>query len=84
MQLVAAGYDAMADTWEGWSARVTDGPRHDWLEEFRREPMFFSGHPPETNSRLLRDAGFDLVRNEPVTITEPEGAVSFHWVLGRR
>ena len=201
-QLVAAGYDAMADTWEDWSARVVDDPRHAWLEEllavlpadarvvelgcgngtretralaqrahltgvdlsdeqlrrardrvpaaefvhgdlttiefdagsldavaafyvlnhvpreslpglFQRihgwlrpgghllatlgaadvpawegewlgVPMFFSGHPPETNARLLRDAGFVLVHEEPVTITEPEGAVTFHWVLARR
>jgi hypothetical protein len=46
--------------------------------------MFFSGHPPEVNSRLLRDAGFELVRDEPVTITEPECTVTFHWVLARR
>jgi SAM-dependent methyltransferase len=32
-KLVAAGYDAMADTWEDWSARVTDDPRHQWLEQ---------------------------------------------------
>jgi SAM-dependent methyltransferase len=200
--LVAAGYDAMADTWEDWSARVNDDARHDWLdallavlpphahvvelgcgngtretrqlaarttltgvdlseEQLRRArervpgaefvhgdlttiefaagsldavaafyvlnhvprellpelferihrwlrpgghllatlgasdlpdwegewlgvPMFFSGHPPEVNSRLLRDAGFELVRDEPVTITEPEGTVTFHWVLARR
>jgi len=30
-ELVAAGYDAMADTWEAWSARVTDDPRAVWL-----------------------------------------------------
>jgi SAM-dependent methyltransferase len=199
--LVAAGYDKMADTWETWSARVTDDPRHAWLdallavlpldarvvelgcgngtretgelaararltgvdlseEQLRRArervpdaefvhgdlttiefdsgsldavaafyvlnhvprellpelfgrmhrwlrpgghllatlgasdlpewegewlgvPMFFSGHPPEINARLLRDAGFALVRDQVVTITEPEGAVSFHWVLAR-
>ena len=22
----------MADTWESWSARITDDPRHAWLE----------------------------------------------------
>ena len=32
-ELVAAGYDAMAETWEDWSARITDDPRHDWLEQ---------------------------------------------------
>jgi SAM-dependent methyltransferase len=32
-RLVADGYDAMADTWEDWSSRVADDPRHDWLAE---------------------------------------------------
>jgi len=202
IQLVATGYDAMADTWEEWSARVADDPRREWLdallavlpddavvaelgcgngtretdelasrsrltgvdlseEQLRRArlrvpnaefvradlttiefgeasldavaafyvlnhvprellpglfaaihrwlkpgghflaslgasdlegwqgkwlgvPMFFSGHAPETNRSLLRDAGFALVRDEPVTIAEPEGRVTFHWVLARR
>jgi SAM-dependent methyltransferase len=201
-QLVGAGYDAMADTWEEWSAQVVDDPRHAWLEsllavlpeeavvvelgcgngtretrdlaaraqltgvdisdeQLRRArervpnatftrgdltavefddasldavaafyvlnhvprellpglfasihrwlkpgghflaslgasdleswqgewlgvPMFFSGHAPETNRQLLRDAGLALVRDELVTIAEPEGDVTFHWVLARR
>ena len=201
-RLVAAGYDAMADTWEDWSSQVTDDPRHDWLEELlavlppdarvvelgcgngtrethelalrthlrcvdlseeqlrrARErvpdaefvhgdlttiefdpgsldavaafyvlnhvprellppllerihhwlrpgghllatlgasdlpdwegewlgvPMFFSGHPPEVNLQLPSHAGFELVHEEAVTITEPEGAVTFHWVLARK
>ena len=29
--LVGAGYDAMADTWESWSAHVGNDPRHEWL-----------------------------------------------------
>ena len=201
--LVGAGYDAMADTWESWSAQIADDPRHAWLEallallpdgganvvelgcgngtretrelaqrtsltgvdlseeQLRRArarvpgatfvqddlttiefddasldavaafyvlnhvprellpdlferihrwlvpgghflatlgasdleawegewlgvPMFFSGYPPETNVRLLCEAAFELVRDDPVTITEPEGAVTFHWVLARR
>jgi SAM-dependent methyltransferase len=32
-KLVADGYDAMAETWEDWSSRVTDDPRRDWLAE---------------------------------------------------
>jgi SAM-dependent methyltransferase len=31
-KLVAAGYDAMAGTYEDWSSRVSDDPRHAWLE----------------------------------------------------
>lgn len=56
----------------------------DWQGEWLGVPMFFSGHEPETNRRLLRDAGFALVRDEPATIVEPDGAVTFHWVLARR
>jgi len=31
--LVAAGYDAMIDTWETWKAQITDDPRADWCDE---------------------------------------------------
>lgn len=198
--LVAAGYDAMADTWEAWSAEVSDDPRAQWLdrlvsqlpdgarvvelgcgngtaetrrlaerftltgvdlsvEQLRRArervpratfvhadltdvafaegsvdavcafyvlnhvprellpelfervrtwlrpgglflatlgasdleswegdwlgvPMFFSGHDPSRNRELLRR--FELIDDEVVTIREPEGHVSFHWILARR
>ncbi len=30
-ELVAAGYDAMADRWEAWSSAITDDPRREWL-----------------------------------------------------
>jgi SAM-dependent methyltransferase len=46
--------------------------------------MYFSSFPAETNLRLLRDAGFELVRDDVVAITEPEGPVEFQWVLARK
>jgi SAM-dependent methyltransferase len=55
-----------------------------WEGEWLGVPMFFSGHAPETNRQLLRAAGFELVRDELATIAEPEGGVTFHWVLARR
>jgi len=199
-ELVGKGYDAMADTWESWSAQVTDDPRREWLaklaerlpdgaqvvelgcgngtretrelarrfrltgvdlsaEQLRRArervpaatfvqedlttiefaessldavcafyvlnhvprdllpglfarvhswlrpgglflatlgasdvenwegewlgvPMYFSGYEPERNRELL--SAFELVVDEVVSITEPEGAVTFHWVFARR
>src|SRR5262249_49096897 len=38
--LVAAGYDAMIDTWESWKAQITDDRRREWCEELlaRLEP----------------------------------------------
>jgi SAM-dependent methyltransferase len=55
-----------------------------WTGEWLGVPMFFSSFPPATNTRLLRDACFEVVRDEPITITEPEGPVTFHWILARR
>lgn len=55
-----------------------------WTGDFLGAPSYFSGYPPETNRRLLSDAAFTLVRDEVVTIREPEGDATFHWILGQR
>ena len=47
-------------------------------------PMFFSGFDAETNRRLLRDAGLELLLDELVWMREPQGDVAFLWVLGRK
>jgi SAM-dependent methyltransferase len=65
-------------------ASLGAGDIEGWHGEWLGVPMFFSSFQPETNSQLLRAAGFELVRDEPVTISEPEGPVTFHWVLARR
>lgn len=53
-----------------------------WEGEWLGVPMYFSGHDPARNRELL--AAFELVEDEVVTISEPEGPVSFHWILARR
>jgi len=55
----------------------TEGWTGDWLGA----PTFFSSFPPETNTRLVRDAGFEILRDELVTFREPEGDATFQWVL---
>jgi SAM-dependent methyltransferase len=60
------------------------GDEEAWTGEWLGAPTFFSSWPPATNSRLVRDAGFELVRDEVVTIVEPEGPQTFQWVLARR
>jgi len=54
-----------------------------WTGEWLGAPTFFSSFPREQDSSLLREAGFELLRDELVTFREPEGDVTFQWVLAR-
>jgi ubiquinone/menaquinone biosynthesis C-methylase UbiE len=58
----------------------TDG----WIGDWLGASTFFSSFPPETNTRLVREAGFKILRDELVTFREPDGDVTFQWVLARR
>lgn len=53
-------------------------------DDFVGVPMYFSGYGPDTNLRLLDEAGFDLVINEIVTMNGPGGEDSFQWLLARK
>ncbi|MEU5848639.1 class I SAM-dependent methyltransferase [Saccharopolyspora shandongensis] len=57
----------------------TDGTVDDWLGV----PMFFSSFDAQRNRELLEEAGFALLIDEIVTMREPEGPVTFQWVLAR-
>lgn len=56
----------------------------DLTSEWLGVEMFFSGFDAETNRRLVRDAGFELILDELVWMQEPQGEVAFLWVLARR
>jgi cyclopropane fatty-acyl-phospholipid synthase-like methyltransferase len=54
---------------------------YDWLGV----PMFFSGLDADTNLRLIREAGLELVENEVVCQDEgEEGKPCFLWILARK
>jgi cyclopropane fatty-acyl-phospholipid synthase-like methyltransferase len=55
-----------------------------WTGEWLGAPTFFSSFPPETNTRLVREAGLEILRDELVTFHEPEGDATFQWVLATR
>lgn len=55
-----------------------------WVGEWLGAPNFFSSFPPEVNSRLVHEAGFEIERDELVTFREPEGDATFQWILARR
>jgi hypothetical protein len=47
--------------------------------------MFFSHFDAETNRKLLREAGFELLVDEVVAQDEGEyGIARFLWILGRK
>jgi SAM-dependent methyltransferase len=54
-----------------------------WTGHWLGAPTFFSSFPPEVNSRLVREAGFTLERDEVVVFEEPEGQAKFQWVLAQ-
>jgi SAM-dependent methyltransferase len=56
----------------------------DWLGEWLGVEMFFSSWDADTNRRLLREAGFESVLDEVVTMHEPGGPATFLWVLARK
>jgi cyclopropane fatty-acyl-phospholipid synthase-like methyltransferase len=53
-------------------ASLGTGDEEAWTGEWLGTPMFFSSWDPSTNRVLLRDAGFELLVDELVTIREPE------------
>lgn len=58
----------------------------DRVEHWLGVDMFFSGWDAETNGRLVREAGFELLVEEVVAMREPESEyeTTFLWVLARR
>jgi SAM-dependent methyltransferase len=57
-----------------------------WRGEWLGAETFFAGFPPEVNSRLVREAGFTIERDEVVSFEEPEPEESearFQWILAR-
>jgi SAM-dependent methyltransferase len=56
----------------------------DRVGEWLGVDMFFSGFDADTNRRLVRETGFELVADELVWMQEPEGEVAFLWVLARK
>jgi len=65
-------------------ATLGAGDTTGWTGEWLGTTMYFSSWPPETNRLLLQEAGFGRLRDELVTIREPEGDATFHWVLASR
>jgi SAM-dependent methyltransferase len=55
-----------------------------WTGEWLGVDTYFSGFEPEVNSQLVREAGFEIERDELVTFQEPEGPATFQWILARR
>jgi predicted TPR repeat methyltransferase len=60
------------------------GGNPDWTGEWLGTTMFFSSWDAETNRQLIQAAGLEPIRDEVVTLREPEGDSLFHWILAKR
>ena len=56
----------------------------DRVDEWLGVDMFFSGFDANTNRRLVREAGFELIDDQLVWMQEPEMEVAFLWILARK
>jgi cyclopropane fatty-acyl-phospholipid synthase-like methyltransferase len=65
-------------------ASLSSNGTDDWTEEWLGVEMFFSGFDADTNRGLIREAGFELIVDEVVSMQEPETEATFLWVLGRK
>ena len=63
------------------SMSTVGGP--DRFEVWLGVEMFFSGFDAETNGRVVRDAGFEVLVEEVARMHQPEGDTAFLWVLAR-
>jgi SAM-dependent methyltransferase len=55
-----------------------------WTGEWLGGPAFFASYEPPVNTRLVREAGFEIERDEVIVMQEPEGQAAFQWILARR
>ncbi len=66
-------------------ASLSDVGGPDRLEAWLGVEMFFSGWDAETNRRLVRSAGFEVLVDDVLFMREPgHGDVGFLWILARR
>jgi ubiquinone/menaquinone biosynthesis C-methylase UbiE len=56
----------------------------DRVDDWLGVDMFFSGFDADTNRRLVREAGFEVLADELIWMREPESEVAFLWVLARK
>lgn len=54
------------------------------VENWLGAPMFFSANDPQTNRRLLAEAGLTVLVDEAVTMEEPEGPATFQWLIATK
>jgi ubiquinone/menaquinone biosynthesis C-methylase UbiE len=56
-----------------------------WTGEWLGADTFFASFEPAENSRLVAAAGLEILRDEVVSYSAPEGGVErFQWILARR
>ena len=52
-----------------------------WTGDWLGVPMYFSSHDPDTTRGIFARTGFELIVDEVLETHEPEGPMSFLWVL---
>jgi SAM-dependent methyltransferase len=61
-----------------------DGAAGEIEDDWLGAPMYFSGYDAETNARLVRDAGLEIVTARPETAEEFGRPATFFWIVARK
>ncbi len=72
--VVERGYDAIANRFAAWQARISDETRLRYVADLLELLP---------NRRLAEEAGLEVVRDELERMVEPEGEVRWQWLLAR-
>ncbi len=91
-EVVRNGYDAIAARHLAWIGEIHGDPRLRFLDELQRwlpdgadvVDLGCGAGVPCTKLLAKRHSGFDLLVDEVVTMQEPEGPVTFLWILGQK
>lgn len=83
--IVATGYDAIADIYLDWGARVVGGPRERFLAQLTQR-LDDRAHVLDLGcgAGIPSTLALSVVIDESVPMLEPEGEVTFQWLLAQK
>jgi ubiquinone/menaquinone biosynthesis C-methylase UbiE len=65
-------------------ASMSSGPLVDCVEDWLGVPMYFNGYDADTNRRIVKNSGFEILSDKLETAEEFRKSVTFLWIIARK